>query len=270
MTRRLAFTCLLPVHGGDKAEFFREAAISLGQSTLAPDEILICQDGPLPAPLETAVRDWVRAWGARVVQNPGPSGLQHNLNHALRSVGTPWIARCDADDINLPRRFEAQVALLSERPEIGVLGGDLIEFWPDGRERHKAMPLDHAEIVAWARWRSPINHNTVFYRTEDVLGVGGYPDVVFKEDYALWLRLIGRGVQFANIREDLVRARLGAGFYDRRAGAKNFRSEWELYKIRTRIAGLDGGGAAAALIARSAALAMSGPTRLIYEWGLRR
>ena len=101
--RRVAFTCLLPVHGGDKVEFFREAAISLGQSTLAPDEILICQDGPLPTPLEAAVRDWVRILGARVVQNPGPSGLQHNLNHALRSVGTPWIARCDSDDINLPR-----------------------------------------------------------------------------------------------------------------------------------------------------------------------
>ena len=33
---------------------------------------------------------------------------------------------------------------------------------------------------------------------------------------------------------------------------------------------MGGGGAAVALVARSAALAMGGPSRLIYEWALRR
>lgn len=267
---RIAFTVLLPVYGGDQVAFFDQAMQSLAGSTVQPDAVLICQDGALPDALAASVEAWARRSGARVAENPGPRGLHHNLNHAIKSVRTPWIARCDADDINLPRRFEAQVACLAARPEIGVLGGDLIEFWPDGRERHKSMPLSHGEIVARARWRSPINHNTVFYRTEDVLAAGGYPDVPFKEDYGLWMRLIGRGIEFANIREDLVRARLGALFYSRRAGVRNFQSEWALYKIRRNVPGLAGPPAAAALVARSVALAMSGPTRLIYEWGLRR
>jgi glycosyltransferase involved in cell wall biosynthesis len=264
------FTCLLPVHGGDDATHFREAAESLGRSTLLPREILVCQDGPLAAPLSTAVADCMGALGARLVRNPGPAGLHHNLNHGLREVRTPWIARCDADDINLPHRFEAQVSFLSRHPEVGVLGGELIEFWPDGRERRKTMPRTHENVVAWARWRSPINHNTVFCRTDDVLGCDGYPNLPFKEDYGLWLRLIGAGVRFANIGEPLVRARLGATFYRRRAGLKNLRSEWSLYRIRTRIPGMGGAAAVVALLARSAALAMSGPTSLIYEWGLRR
>jgi hypothetical protein len=185
-------------------------------------------------------------------------------------VRTPWVARCDADDLNLPRRFEEQAAFLRDRPEIGVLGGDIVEFWPDGRERRKTMPLAHEQIVAWARWRSPVNHNTAFYRTADVLACGGYPDLPFKEDYGLWLRLIGRGVRFANLRQDLVRARLGERFYARRAGLRNLGSEWSLYEIRRGIPELSGWTAVMALTARSLALASAGPARLIYEGILRR
>src|SRR5205085_646137 len=140
----------------------------------------------------------------------------------------------------------------------------------DGRERRKLMPTDHESILALARWRSPVNHNTVFCRTDDLINCGGYPNLALKEDYGLWLRLIGAGVRFANMGEVLVRARLGHSFYERRTGLKNLASEWSLYKIRNEIPGMGGGGAAAALVARSAALALSAPSRLIYEWALRR
>jgi len=110
----------------------------------------------------------------------------------------------------------------------------------------------------------------VFCRTQPLLACGGYPDLPLKEDYGLWLRLIGAGVRFANTGEVLVRARLGETFYRRRAGLWNLASEWSLYKIRQAVPGLGGSGAAMALVARSAALAMPGPMRLIYEWGLRR
>ena len=268
--RTIEFTCLLPVHEADDVSFFRQAVLSVAASTLKPAEILICQDGNAPPALEAAIHDCIAQFGARLTRNPGPIGLHHNLNHALKLARTPWIARCDADDLNAPHRFEAQAQYLMAKPEVSVLGGDLIEFWPDGRERRKTMPLTHPEIVSLAKWRNPINHNTVFYRTEVILSCGGYPELSLKEDYALWLRLIGRGVEFANIRDDLVRARLGPSFYRRRTGARNFRSEWELHKIRTAIPGMGGAVAAGALIARSCALVSSGPTRLVYEWGLRR
>lgn len=270
LTRRIEFTCLLPVCARDDVQHFDEAAQSLRASTVKPAEILICQDGELPAPLAQAVTEFAKISKARMLRHSGPRGLHHNLNHAIAAVRTPWIARCDADDINHPERFEAQTRALSERPEIGVLGGDIVEFWPDGRERRKAMPVDHDDIVAWAKWRSPINHNTVFYRTEDVIGVGGYPDLAFKEDYGLWLRLLSSGARFANLRRDLVRARLGASFYRRRGGLKNLRSEWGIYRLRTQLKGFGGVSAILALVSRAGALSAPVSTRLVYEWGLRR
>ena len=270
MTDVVPFTCLLPVWKGDDAEAFAEAVRSIAGSTLAPTEVLICQDGDLPEVLDRAVADAVTLLRARRVRNPGRTGLHHNLNHALASVRTPWIARCDADDINAPKRFEIQARTLAARPEVGVLGCGLIEFWPDGRTRAKAMPLTHEAIVAWARWRSPINHNAVFYRTADVLDCGGYPDVPLKEDYALWLALIARGVRFANLEDALVRARLGEGFYTRRAGSDLYHGELQLYRLKQDIAGLRGPLSAIAFAARCAALASGPAARVAYQLGLRQ
>ena len=256
------------MHGGDEPAFFREAVHSIHASVVAPVEVVICQDGVLPADLAAEVAAAVRA-EARVVVNPGPRGLHHNLNNALPQVKTSWIARCDADDTNAPDRFLRQASHLAEHPDVGVLGGDLIEFWPDGRTRSKVMPLEHADIVAWAQWRCPINHNTAFYRGEDVLAAGGYPHLPSKEDYGLWLKLIARGVRFANLRADLVRARLGEGFYGRRAGTKNLASEWHVYRLKREIPSLAGPAAAVAWAARSAILASARLSRVVYELALR-
>ena len=270
MSGTLDFSVLLPVYRGDDALFFEEAIGSIAAGTVAPTEVLICQDGDLPPALARAVDAAVTALGARVIVNPGLRGLHYNLNHALAFVRTPWIARCDADDINLPNRFEAQTDFLAKHPDVGVLGGDLIEFWPDGRSRPKRMPRGHEAIVAWAQWRSPVNHNTVFIRTAELVACGGYPNLALKEDYGLWLRLMGRGVRFANMELALVRARLGEGFYGRRAGARNLASEWEICRIKREVPALRGPLAGAAFLARTLALSAAPLTRLIYEAGLRR
>ena len=264
-----AFTCLVPVHGADDAGHFIAAMESIAAATLAPSEILICQDGGLPETLEGAVQTSAGMLGARRVRNPGAKGLHHNLNHAMAEVSTPYVARADADDINLPGRFAAQVRFVREHPQVAAVGGAIVEFRSDGRSRRKLMPLSHDDIVRYARWRNPINHMTAFFRTDAFLDCGGYPDIPMKEDYALWLTMIGRGLRLANLDEDLVRARLGDSFYDRRSGLSNFSSEYTLYRLKRHIPRM-GAAAAFALLARGGALAFAGPTRLIYERILRR
>jgi hypothetical protein len=266
----IAFTCLTPVWAGDEPETFKAAMDSLAASSLAPSEILICQDGPLPPALEAVAAAAVRDLGARLCVNPGMRGLHHNLNHAMAAVATPYVARFDADDLNLPDRFEVQTAYARAHPEVAAFGGGIVEFWPDGRSRQKTAPLTHDAIVRFARWRNPINHMTAFFRTDAFAAAGGYPRIPLKEDYGLWLAMLAQGARLGNIDRPLVRARLDRGFYDRRAGLKNLSSEWALYRLKRRTPGIGAPAAMAALLARSAALAGAGPARLIYEWGLRR
>lgn len=266
---RLAFTCLIPVYAGDDAEHFVQAVQSVARSTLRPAAVLIAQDGDLPTPLAAEVSACASA-GARVIRNRGPRGLHHNLNNALPEVRTPWVARADADDINLPDRFALQERFLRENPKITVLGGGIVEFWPDGRQREKGMPLTHDAIVRLARWRNPINHMTAVFRLDAVAGAGGYPDLARKEDYGLWLTMIAQGDLFANLAAPLVRARLGGDFHQRRSGLRNLASELGIYRIKRRVPRIGAARAGLAMAARAAILAGSGPTRLIYEGLLRR
>lgn len=268
-TGRLAFTCVVPVYAGDDAGQFAQAMLSIARSTLRPEAVLIAQDGDLPAALAERVAACVAA-GARVTRNPGSRGLHHNLNHALSAVQTRWIARADADDINLPERFALQTRFLQENPDISVLGGGIVEFWPDGRQRDKRMPLTHDAIVRRARWRNPINHMTAFARLDDILDAGGYPNLIQKEDYGLWLTMIGRGRLFANLEAPLVRARLGTDFYGRRAGRRNLASELGIYRIKRSIPRIGAARAGLAMAARAAILTGSGPAQLVYERLLRR
>lgn len=264
-----AFTCLLPVWSGDAPAAFLQAARSVEKSTLPPDEILICQDGPLSRELGRMVADLLRDPRYRLAANEGPRGLHHNLNRAALTVRTPWIARMDADDLNRSDRFAAQVAFLSAHPRVDVLGGSIVEIAEDGSRRRRVTPLTHDEIVRRARWRSPVNHMTVFMRRQAFLAAGGYPDVPRKEDYGLWLRMIARGAVFANLPQDLVEVRLGPDFARRRAGLLSARSEYRLYALRRRLQAASGLLDAAVFLARAAALSWSGPAALLYRTVLR-
>jgi hypothetical protein len=257
----MRFTCLLPVHAADDVAVFVRAFASVAANRLQPSAILVCQDGVLPQALAQAVA----RTAAAVTVNPGPKGLQHNLNNALARVDTPLVCRADADDVNLPYRFERQIAFLAANPDIDVLGGAIAEVSPDGRRHVKPMPLTHAAIAGRARWRNPINHMTAFMRTDAVRAAGGYPDIPHKEDYALWLAMLARGARFANLPDVLVEAHIGRDFHARRSGLRNLASEHALYRLRRATP-------SAALVHAARALALT--TRLgtgaVYRGVLRR
>ncbi len=266
---RLAFSCVIPVHAGDDPMYFHIAMTSIARSTLRPAAVLIAQDGPLPSTMDAIVEASIAA-GAEVTRNPGAKGLHHNLNHAIPQVKTLWIARADADDINGPDRFSRQALRIEDDPTLAVLGSGITEFWPDGRRREKRMPLGHEAIVREATWRSPINHNTAFIRLDAFLDCGGYPSLTQKEDYGLWLTMIGRGHRLANMDERLVEARLGEDFYERRSGLRNLASELGIFRIKRDIAGMDAARAGLAMAARVAILATRVPSRIVYASLLRR
>lgn len=265
----VAFTCVVPVWEGDDPNAFTAAMESLAASTIAPNAIVVAQDGPLPAPLLAAVERATATCEAQRVVNAGPSGLQHNLNNAMTAVETAYVARFDADDLNLPDRFAAQVAFAGAHPEVAAFGGAIREFAPDGRTRFRTTPTTHEAILRLAVWRNPINHMTAFFRRDAFLAAGGYPDISRKEDYGLWLAMLARGARLANLPQVLVHARLGEDFHRRRAGLGNFASERALHRLKRAVPGLDPSASALALVARSVALALPGPARLSY-CGLRR
>jgi glycosyltransferase involved in cell wall biosynthesis len=229
---KLEFTVLLPVWRRDDAKLLRLALESVFANSCKPSQTIVCADGALTTDLNTVLSEYP----VMIVRNSGPNfGLHHNLNHALASVSTPWLARADADDINLPQRFEHQVKAIEQNPSLDVIGTDLIEVAPDGGESVKRMPAFHEQIVRMAPFRCPVNHNTTFVRAAAIRRAGGYPNVPRREDYALWLRMLAQGCRFGNLAEPLVRMTLGADFYSRRSGLSAIRSELAIGRFRREL-----------------------------------
>jgi hypothetical protein len=187
----------------------RDAAATIGlalRSTLRalPDDarVFVRSDGSTD---ETASR--VRAVGDRrvtLVDGDSSIGVAASLNQLLDLVETPLVARMDADDVTLPRRFRRQV------PRV-LGGGDDIVFsttvsWFPDRAPHRRLrpPRPFAVSAAAAPvlllLENGFSHPTMTARTEVLRSLGGYRPLP-SEDFDLWVRAALGGVRLSRLAE---------------------------------------------------------------------
>ena len=136
-------------------------------------------------------------------------GLAASLNLGISLAQGELIARFDSDDICMPNRLALQVTYMTAHPDIDVVGGGLEIISEAGKTlAFRDYPEDHAAIERRFQTTTSIAHPTVMVRKHIFDQHGGYdPSFRFAEDLDLWLRLLNRGVRFANLNEVLVRYR---------------------------------------------------------------
>lgn len=234
-----SFSVLLPVYDGDSVEFLERsfASVTVDQ-TRAPDEVVVVRDGPVRQALQRTLerlRDECET-PVVLVELVENRGLALALEAGLAQCSHEIVARQDADDISVPRRFELQVPCVEGGADI--VGSAIQEFAVEGEPGLvRVVPESAEEIARYARFRSPFNHPSVVYRRSAVAAAGGYEDLRLMEDYWLFARMIHAGAMAKNLPEPLVNYRVGAGAYARRGGMRLFRSEIALQK-RMRAAGM--------------------------------
>ena len=198
---------------------------SISAQTLAPEQIVISVDGPLPQRLHETLASATTP--VKVIEAPRWRGLGPVLADGLRQCRAPIVIRIDADDISLPERCAVQVAYLRQNHEVAVVGSQLGEFMEDSLcvVGTRCVPLSPRDVKRFARWRNPINHPTVAMRRRAVLEVGNYGNHPGFEDWELWLRLLQRGATISNLPQTLVMAKVGPGHLARRQGVSYARHE---------------------------------------------
>jgi hypothetical protein len=227
------FSLLMSVYGGDDPAHLEAAFRSVvHDQTRPPDDVVLVQDGPVPAPLAATIARLIdeSPSPATLLQLPANVGLGLALDEGLAACTSDIVARMDADDVALPHRFAVQVPLVEEG--VDLLGSSLLEFG-DSRDDivgKRVPPLDPVEIVRYSRFHQPFHHPTVVYRRSAVQDAGGYRHLALMEDYLLFAKMIDRGARVANVAEPLVLYRVGAGAYARRGGVAMAKSEWRLQR----------------------------------------
>lgn len=232
------FSVLMAVYKNDNPQDFRVAVESVTiKQTLKPSEVLMIVDGPVSPSLTNTIKQlqaeipYIKVeWCER------NRGLGLALQYGMEHVSNELVARMDSDDIALPQRFEYQVKLFIDDPELGIAGGQISEFidTPDNIVGYRYVPLKNKDIYNYLKIRSGFNHMTVMFRKSKVLQAGNYQSFYLAEDIYLWLRMSLCGCKFANLDKVLVNVRVGREMYARRGGWKYFRSEVRLQKFRLK------------------------------------
>ncbi len=227
------FSLLMSVYGGDDPAFLEAAYHSVvHDQTRPPDDVVLVQDGPVSEPLGAMIASLIATSPvpARLLVLDANVGLGPALDQGMAACAHDIVARMDADDIAVPRRFEVQVPAIEAGADL--VGSSLLEFGesPEDIVGRRVPPLDPEEIVRYSRFHQPFNHPTIVYRRSAVQAVGGYRSLPLMEDYLLFAKMIQNGARVANIAEPLVLYRVGAGAYARRGGVTLLKSEWALQR----------------------------------------
>jgi len=199
---------LLPCR--DAAATLDESLGSLAAQTFESIQIIAVDDGSSDETPEL-LASWTRR-DARIesIRTP-PRGIVAALNSAAERARGELLARMDADDIAGPSRFEQQVALLDENPDL-VACGSGVRYVPreavrDGARRYEewinsVVSPDEMERDLFVE--CPIPHPSLMMRREAFDQIGGYRDVGWPEDYDLILRLWEAGHRFGKVPDVLL------------------------------------------------------------------
>lgn len=222
------FSVCMSVYKNDKPADFLVAVRSIYNQTTAPNDIVLVVDGPVGVELKEAIavlQEEIKV--LNVIWLPVNKGHATARQTGLLAAKCELVAVMDADDISVPNRFEKQLEVFAQQPDVTVVGGLIHEFIGETHNvvGKRIVPEQDVDIKAYLKSRCPMNLVTVMMRKSHLEQVGGYIDWYCEEDYYLWIRLALAGYKFYNIQENLVDVRVGEEMYQRRGGWKYFKSE---------------------------------------------
>ncbi|KRM73110.1 glycosyl transferase 2 family protein [Lacticaseibacillus brantae DSM 23927] len=183
---------------------------SLQAQTLSDFEVEIVLD----APDNQALRDILTQWQANDARfhlhiNADNMGLANSLNVALSHATGTYIARMDADDLAMPKRFERQVALMKANG-VAVLSTNATFIDERGQVvgEHDWIPEEPAQLAELLPLGSDLIHPSVMMLASALRAVNGYRPLPTAEDYDLWLRFLKAGFAIGATNERLLQYRL--------------------------------------------------------------
>lgn len=228
------FSVLLSIYMKENPLYLKQSLDSIFSQTLFPTEVVLVKDGPLTSELEAVISDYVFQYSnLKVIPLAYNQGLGKALNEGLKHCSYELVARMDTDDVAKPERFQKQINVFHDHPDIDVCGAWVDEFNINISNviSTRRLPENHVEIAKYAQIRNPMNHPVVMFKKKAVLEAGGYKHFPLFEDYYLWIRMLLNGAKFYNIQESLLYFRFSSQMFNRRGGWKYALDEVRFEKL---------------------------------------
>ncbi len=193
------FSVVLPAFNAGK--YVSEAVHSILKQTLINFELILINDGSTDDTL-TILEEFRRKDTRIILISRENRGLVASLNEGIDLARGKWIARMDADDIALPRRFERQLKQLEES------GADICGSWIKLFGASATKIIKHPEtdtaIKIEMLFGAPFAHPTVIMKTDKVNQLRYDSSWEKAEDYDLWERAARASWKMTNVQEVLL------------------------------------------------------------------
>lgn len=238
MQHSIKYSMLISVYAKEKPEFLDECLKSVFSQTYLADEVILVCDGKLTPKLYQVVENYTNKY-TEVFK---PIFLENNIgtgasaNIGINACKNELIIKTDSDDISLPDRCNIQVSIFENDSSLVMAGGYIEEFISETGESIaiKKVPLEHDEILKYAKRRNPINNPTIAIKKSFAQSIGGFNETARCEDYDFVCRMLMAGAKACNTSEVLLRYRVTQENYKRRKNWKNTKSfiqvRWKNFK----------------------------------------
>jgi GT2 family glycosyltransferase len=199
-----SFAVIIPVHNAETT-VGRSIDSALAQ-TLAPDEVVVCNDGSTDATSEVLAE---YGDNIKVIDQYPNAGVSAASNRAIGAASTDFVVKLDADDTWHPQRLERIDALLAERPYLDIVttnalcrkNGRIIEqYYPDRYYFPEDEDNQHVEIL-----RGNFIFGLAAFRRQPFLDIDGFDTTrAHQDEYDGWLRMVLAGSTVGLVDEPLA------------------------------------------------------------------
>jgi len=204
---------VLSVYNAEK--YLAEAIESILNQSYENFEFIIINDGSTDRSLEV-----INSYDDQriVCISRDNRGLITSLNEGIEQSKGKYIARMDADDISLPKRFEEQVKFMEKNLDIGICGTAVIMFGEDMKNTLWKLASNDQTIRTELLFSSSLAHPTIMIRRAVLVenSLHYNEDFVHAEDIELWTNM-AKYTKFANLKIPLLKYRVVENSISRKA-----------------------------------------------------
>lgn len=177
-----------------------DAIESILYQTYSNWELIICDDGSKDSSY-TIASNYYKKYPNKIIllKNEKNMGLHYTLNKCFEYATRDYIARMDADDLSLPKRFDKEVEFLNQNSQYTFVSASMICFDEKGQWGINSCITDPKpnNLVKGTQFCHPV----CFIRESAFSDVDGYTvdkHTLRVVDYHLWLKMYQKAIIFKN------------------------------------------------------------------------
>ncbi|MFK8046615.1 MAG: glycosyltransferase family 2 protein [Crocinitomicaceae bacterium] len=205
MKKTPTISVILPAYNAER--FIDDAIQSILNQTFSDFELIIINDGSTDQTLAKITK--FSDPRITVLQHQSNLGIVASLNKGLSVCQGEFIARMDADDISLPRRFDIQLDYFRMNNAVDIVCG-LMTFFGEkhGLIQQQTEPFKDMGISLF--FECQVYQPTVMIRRKILVEkkLSYRQDFVYCEDWALWLDCIDADLTIHRLSDLLVMYRI--------------------------------------------------------------